>query len=241
MEPHPLVSSFTARIQFLGKVSQVVVVVEVAQGNQILEESSKNFSGMKNEKQKRPPVQEETDKGGCSYRAELDAPDTVAQLVQRGRPAHDAHHVGHHQQDASGHARLGREAHLEKAERESRKGETKYYFCGFIPFPITQSHTHVKGKLSGEVVHAAGVHEAERVAHGLRAQHALACDWAEAAIGQCGSHHAGAFAGHLDGAQLAGKGRKNGAGQNIAKSSVIPTIVPRHTIGSSVTTSAIQI
>lgn len=39
MEPHPLVSSFTARIQFLGKVSQVVVVVEVAEGNQILEEN----------------------------------------------------------------------------------------------------------------------------------------------------------------------------------------------------------
>lgn len=48
MEPHPLVSSFTARIQFLGKVSQVVIVVEVAEGNQILEENSKkNISGKK--------------------------------------------------------------------------------------------------------------------------------------------------------------------------------------------------
>lgn len=39
MESHPLVSSFTARIQFLGKVSQVVVVVEVAERNEILEEN----------------------------------------------------------------------------------------------------------------------------------------------------------------------------------------------------------
>lgn len=54
--------------------------------------------------------------GGGLYRAELDASDAVAQLVQRRRPAHDAHHVGHHQQDAAGHARLGREAHLEEAE-----------------------------------------------------------------------------------------------------------------------------
>lgn len=47
------------------------------------------------------------------YRAELNASDTVAQLVQWGRPAHDAHDVGHHQKDAPCHARLGWQAHLE--------------------------------------------------------------------------------------------------------------------------------
>lgn len=37
-ETNPLVSSLPARIQLLGKVSQVVVVVEVTERNQILEE-----------------------------------------------------------------------------------------------------------------------------------------------------------------------------------------------------------
>lgn len=58
----------------------------------------------------------------------------------------------------------------------------------------------MEGELSREVVHAAGVHEAERVAHCLGAQHALACDWAEATVGKRGCHDAGALAGHLDGA-----------------------------------------
>lgn len=67
----------------------------------------------------------------------------------------------------------------------------------------TNSDTHVEGKLSREVVHAAGVHEAQRVAHRLRAQHTLTRDRAEAAVGQRGRHDAGTLAGHLDGAQLA--------------------------------------
>lgn len=66
----------------------------------------------------------------------------------------------------------------------------------------------MEGELSREVIHAAGVHEAECVSHRLRAQHTLACDWAEAAISQSSCHDAGALAGHLDGAQLAEKGRK---------------------------------
>lgn len=62
--------------------------------------------------------------------------------------------------------------------------------------------THVESELPGEVVHAAGVHETQGVAHRLGAQHALPCDWTEAAVGQSGRHDAGALAGHLDGAQL---------------------------------------
>ena len=61
-------------------------------------------------------------------------------------------------------------------------------------------YTHVEGELAREVVHAAGVHEAQRVTHCLRAQHALARDWTEAAVCQGGRHDAGALAGHLDGA-----------------------------------------
>lgn len=48
--------------------------------------------------------------------------------------------------------------------------------------------THMEGKLAREVVHAAGVHEAEGVAHCFSAQHTLACDGADPAIGQGGCH-----------------------------------------------------
>lgn len=49
-ESHPLVSSLAPRIQFLGKVSQVVVVVEVAEGNQILEEDQRYLRDEKKKK-----------------------------------------------------------------------------------------------------------------------------------------------------------------------------------------------
>lgn len=62
--------------------------------------------------------------------------------------------------------------------------------------------THMEGELSREVVHAARVHQTQSVPDRLGAQHALACDWTEAAVGQSGRHDAGALAGHLDGAQL---------------------------------------
>lgn len=52
-EPHPLVSSLAPRIQFLGKVSQVVVVVEVAEGNQILEEDQRYLRDEKEKEKKR--------------------------------------------------------------------------------------------------------------------------------------------------------------------------------------------
>lgn len=46
----------------------------------------------------------------------------------------------------------------------------------------------MESKLAREVIHAAGVHEAEGVAHCFSAQHALACDGADPAIGQGGCH-----------------------------------------------------
>lgn len=60
----------------------------------------------------------------------------------------------------------------------------------------------MEGELAREVIHATGVHEAERVTYGLGAEHALACDGAEPTIGQSGGHDTGALTGHLDGAQL---------------------------------------
>lgn len=50
--------------------------------------------------------------------------------------------------------------------------------------------THMEGELTREVIHAAGVHEAEGVPHGFSAQHALACDGADATVGESGCHDA---------------------------------------------------
>lgn len=68
--------------------------------------------------------------------------------------------------------------------------------------PGAEGGTDVEGELPGEVVHAAGVHQTQRVPDRLGAQHALACDWTEAAVGQRRRHDAGALTGHLDGAEL---------------------------------------
>lgn len=48
----------------------------------------------------------------------------------------------------------------------------------------------MEGKLAREVVHAAGMHEAEGVPHGFRAQDALARDGADATVGKSGRHDA---------------------------------------------------
>ena len=50
------------------------------------------------------------------YRAELDASDAVAQLVERRRPAHDAHHIGNNQQDPPRYSRLGWQTDLQQGE-----------------------------------------------------------------------------------------------------------------------------
>lgn len=50
--------------------------------------------------------------------------------------------------------------------------------------------THMEGELAREVIHAAGVHEAEGVPHGFSTQHALACDGADATVGESGCHDA---------------------------------------------------
>lgn len=67
--------------------------------------------------------------------------------------------------------------------------------------------TDMESELSGEVVHAAGMHQTQSVSHRFGAQHALSCDWTEAAIGQGRRHDAGALTGHLDGAQLMREGK----------------------------------
>lgn len=58
----------------------------------------------------------------------------------------------------------------------------------------------MESELPGEVIHAAGMHQTQGVSHRLGAQHTLACDWTEAAVGQSRRHDAGALTRHLDGA-----------------------------------------
>ena len=65
----------------------------------------------------------------------------------------------------------------------------------------------MEGHLSREVVHATGVHEAQRVPHSLCTQHMLACDWADAAVGQRSGHDTPRLAGDIDGAQLRARGQ----------------------------------
>lgn len=67
---------------------------------------------------------------------------------------------------------------------------------------VCTCETHMESELSGEVVHAARVHETQSVSYGLGVQHTLARDWTEAAIRQGSCHHTGTFAGYLNGAQL---------------------------------------
>lgn len=67
----------------------------------------------------------------------------------------------------------------------------------------------MKGKLAGEVVHAAGIHEAQGVSNSLGAQDTLARDWTHAPIGQGGGHDAPRLAGRLDGTQLEKEMKEN--------------------------------
>lgn len=48
----------------------------------------------------------------------------------------------------------------------------------------------MKSHLAREVVHATGVHEAQRVSHCLCTQDSLACDWTDPSISQSSSHDA---------------------------------------------------
>lgn len=138
------------------------------------------------------------------YCAELDASDTVAQLVKWRGPAHDAHHIGNNQQNPASDTGFSRKTDLEEAKDKSITGSL---MCLYEE-GTTATETDMEGELAREVIHAAGVHQAQSVSHRLGAQHTLACDGAEAAVGQSSRHDAGALAGHLDGAQLMRRDRK---------------------------------
>ena len=72
----------------------------------------------------------------------------------------------------------------------------------------------MEGKLSREVVHATGVHEAQGVPDSSGAQNTLFCDWTDAPVGQGGGHDTCRFTVHLNGAEL--EGQKEG-GQHSVK------------------------
>lgn len=60
----------------------------------------------------------------------------------------------------------------------------------------------MESHLAREVVHSAGVHETQCVAHRLRAQDALTRDWTDPPVGQGGRHDAARLAGDLYGTEL---------------------------------------
>lgn len=59
---------------------------------------------------------------------------------------------------------------------------------GLVQMDGRARNTHVEGKLAREVIHAAGVHEAEGVAYSFSAQYALSCDGTDPTIGQGSCH-----------------------------------------------------
>lgn len=65
---------------------------------------------------------------------------------------------------------------------------------------------HMESHLAREVIHSAGVHETQCVAHRLRAQDALTRDWTDPPVGQGGSHDAARLAGDLYGTELKPEG-----------------------------------
>lgn len=88
--------------------------------------------------------------------------------------------------------------------------------------------TDVKSKLSREVIHAAGVHQTQGVSHRLRAQHTLARDWTETAVGQSCRHNAGTLTGHLNGAQLIEKQRFVNDWITMTNKNPVPLVIPLH-------------
>lgn len=61
---------------------------------------------------------------------------------------------------------------------------------------------HMESHLAREVVHSAGVHQTQRVAHRLRAQDALTRDWTDPPVGKGGSHDTARLAVDLYGTEL---------------------------------------
>ena len=61
---------------------------------------------------------------------------------------------------------------------------------------------YLKGELPGVVVHAARVHQGQRVPHGVRVEHAVASRRADAAVSQRRRDHRARFRRHLNRTQL---------------------------------------
>lgn len=177
-------------VVFLREVSQVVIIMEVEMRDQLLVDGTVIY---------RPKSKEGCVKikaGVIDHLTEVDAAHTVSNPIQWWRPAHHAHDVGDHQQNSPRDPRFSRQAHLRR--REEHVCQT----CARHWEPQIIRETHMEGELAGEVVHAAGIHEAQGVSHSLGAQDALACDWTDAPVGQGGGHDAPSLTGHLDGTQL---------------------------------------
>ena len=101
-----------------------------------------------------------------------DSPGRVANTVERGRPGGETNHVGNNDQHDARHSRLGGQTNLIKS----------------VIFPAYISK-NLERKLSGVVVHATAVHEAEHVLDGLVGKHPLPSDRADSPVGEGAGHH----------------------------------------------------
>lgn len=136
----------------------------------------------------------------------MNATNAVTKSIQRWRPTHHTHDIGDHQQYSTWNTRFSWQAHLNKENQSCNiyvtSDDSSLLLCAFKGIFFLTKGTHMEGKLSGKVVHAAGMHEAQGVSNRLGAQHMAARDWTNTPIGQCGSHDTSWLTVYLYGAQL---------------------------------------
>lgn len=90
--------------------------------------------------------------------------------------------------DFAGRPTLGKQMVMRKQKLESALSE---FFLVNLHDQSTLNKSkgaHMKGELSGKVIHATGVHETQGVAHSFSTQYTITCDWTNPPIGKRGSH-----------------------------------------------------
>ena len=101
-----------------------------------------------------------------------DSPGRVSNGVKRGRPSGKTNNVGNDNQHNARHPGLG--------------GQTNLIKSVFFQVYISKD---LEGKLSGVVVHATAVHEAEHILDSFVGKNPLPCDRADSPVGEGAGHH----------------------------------------------------
>ena len=101
-----------------------------------------------------------------------DSPGRVANTVERGRPGGETNYVRNNDQHDARHSRLGGQTNLIKS----------------VIFPAYISK-NLERKLSGVVVHATAVHEAEHILDSFVGENPLPGDWTDSPVCEGACHH----------------------------------------------------